>query len=159
MGSAQAEQRWRGGTTVSSSSPAFGRQWRRRSEAWEWRRKERMRPLAPRGSCSAQTRASTRTGRSAWGLPRRRLGGGRAAVARAWRAQETPGRERSRGGRGRRRRVDMCSSWRWSSGSCADGERRWQSRSEGEAAVAEEEEAGNVRRACLQFPKSSGTSL
>jgi hypothetical protein len=118
-----------------------------------------MRPTARRGSCSTQAHANTGTGRSIWGLPRRRLGGGRAAVARAWRAQETPGRERSRGGRGRRRRVDMCSSWRWSSGSCADGERRWQSRSEGEAAVAEEEEAGNVRRACLQFPKSSGTSL
>jgi hypothetical protein len=115
-GSVQAEQRWRGGATVSSSSPAFGRQWRRRSEAWEWRRKEGMHPLALRGSCSARARASTRTGRSVWGLPRQRLGGGRAAVACAWRAQETPGREGSRGGRGRRRRVGMYSSWRWSSG-------------------------------------------
>jgi hypothetical protein len=119
MGSAQAEQRWRGGATVSSSSPAFGRQWRRRSEAWEWRRKEGMRPLASRGSSSAIARASTRTGRSVWGLPRRRLGGGQAAVARAWRAQGTPGRERSRGGGGRRRRVGMCSSWRWR---CGGGE-------------------------------------
>jgi hypothetical protein len=41
------------------------------------------------------------------------------AVARAWRAKGMPGRERSRGGRGRRRRVDMCSSWRWR---CGGGE-------------------------------------
>jgi hypothetical protein len=40
------------------------------------------------------------------GLPRRRLGGGRAATARAWRAQKRPGEKRSRGGEGRGRRVD-----------------------------------------------------
>jgi hypothetical protein len=82
-GSVQAEQLWRGGATVSSSSPAFGRQWRRRSEAWEWGRKGRMRPLAPWGSCSAQARADTRTGRGR----RRRVekisaGGGAAAAVK-----------------------------------------------------------------------------
>jgi hypothetical protein len=40
------------------------------------------------------------------GLPRRRLGGGRAATACAWRAQKRPGEKRSRGGEGRGRRVD-----------------------------------------------------
>jgi hypothetical protein len=127
----QVEQLWRGGATVSSSSLAFGWKWWRCSEASEWKRKGRMRTLAPRGSCSAQACANTRIGRSVWSLPRRRLGGGRATVARAWRAQETPRREGSRSGRGRRRRVCMCSSWRWSSGSCAGGERRWQKQSRG----------------------------
>jgi hypothetical protein len=42
MRSVQAGQWWRGGTTVSSSSPAFGWKWQRRSEAWEWRRRRRM---------------------------------------------------------------------------------------------------------------------
>jgi hypothetical protein len=116
---------------VSSSSPAFGWKWWRHSETSEWKRKRRMRPIAPRGSCSAQARTNTRIGRSVWSLPWRRLGGGRAAVARAWRAQETPEREGSRGGRGRRRRVGMCSSWRLSSGSCVGGERRWQEQSRG----------------------------
>jgi hypothetical protein len=37
-------------------------------------------------------------------------------------------------------------SWRWSSGYCAGGERRWQSEAEGEAAVAEEEEAGRCQQ-------------
>jgi hypothetical protein len=50
-----------------------------------------MRPTARWGSCSAQARANTGAGRSIWGLPRWRLGGGRAAVACAWRAQERQG--------------------------------------------------------------------
>jgi hypothetical protein len=146
MGSAQAEKPWRGGATVSSSSLAFGWQLRRRSEVSEWRRKERMRPLALRGSCSAQACANTRTGRLIWGLPRRRPGGGRAAVARAWRAQETLGREGRRGGGGRERRVGTCRSWRWSSGCGIGGKRRWQERSRGGSRAPEEEEAGRCQR-------------
>jgi hypothetical protein len=90
-----------------------------------------MRPTAQWGSCSAQARANTGTGRSIWGLPRRRLGGGRAAAARAWRAQETPGREGSRGGRGRGRRVGACRGWRWSLGRGVGGERRGRNRAQG----------------------------
>jgi hypothetical protein len=89
------------------------------------------RPLAPRGSSSAQARANARTGRLVWSLPRRQLGGGRAAVACAWRAQETPRREGSRGGRGRGRRVGACRGWRWSLGCGAGGERRGRSRAGG----------------------------
>jgi hypothetical protein len=125
------DQRWRGGTTVSSSSPAFGWKCQRRSEAWEWRKKEITRPLAPRVNSSAQSRANAKLGRSVWSLPQRQLGGGRAVVARAWRAQGTPGRERSRGGRGKGRRVGMYRSWRWSSGRGAGGKRRWQERNRG----------------------------
>jgi hypothetical protein len=47
-----------------------------------------MRPTARRGSCSTQAHANTGTGRSIWGLPRQRLGGGRAAVASAGDARE-----------------------------------------------------------------------
>jgi hypothetical protein len=53
VGSVQAERRWRDGATVSLSSLAFGRQWQRCSEAWEWRKKEGMCPLASWGSRSA----------------------------------------------------------------------------------------------------------
>jgi hypothetical protein len=42
-------------------------------------------------------------------------------------------------------------------GHCADGERRWQSEAEGEAAVTEEEEAAGVSRTSLQFEKIPGT--
>jgi hypothetical protein len=42
--------------------------------------------------------------------------------------------------------VGRCSSWRWSSGACAGGERRWQEqRAEREAAMAEEDEAGKCQ--------------
>jgi hypothetical protein len=131
---------------VSSSSPAFGWQWRWRSEASEWGRKERMRALALRGSGSAQACAKTRAGLLIWSLPRRRLGGGRAAVACAWRAQEKPGREGSRGWGGRGRRVGTSRSWRWSSGCCTDGERWWQERSRGGSRAPEEEEAGSCQK-------------
>jgi hypothetical protein len=100
-GPVQAERPWRGGATVSSSSPAFGRRWRRRSEAWEWRKKRRMRPTARWGGGSTQARANTGARHSIWSSPRRRLGGGRAAVVRAWRVQEMPGREGSRSGEGK----------------------------------------------------------
>jgi hypothetical protein len=79
-------------------------------------------------------------GHSIWSSPRRRLGGGRAAVVRAWRVQEMPGREGSRSREGKGRRVEGKSSRRWHSGDCAGGERRWQNGSRGEARVTEEEE-------------------
>jgi hypothetical protein len=140
----EVEQLWRGGATVSSSSPAFGWKWWRCSKASEWKRKRRMRPLVPRGSCCAQARTNMRIGRSVWSLPRRRLGGGRAAVARAWRAQETPGREGSRVGRGRGQRVGTCRSWRWSLGRGAGGERWWQEQSRG----GSEEDRGRRSSRC-----------
>jgi hypothetical protein len=40
----------------------------------------------------------------------------------------------------------MCSSWRWSSGSCAGGQRWRQSGAEGEAVVPEEDEAGRSQK-------------
>jgi hypothetical protein len=79
----QAEQLRRDGATVSSSSPAFGRQWRRRSEVWEWRRRRRMRPTARWGSCSAQARANTGLG-ARFGACH---GGGSVAAERRWRAR------------------------------------------------------------------------
>jgi hypothetical protein len=99
-----------------------------------------MQPTARWGSGSTQARANTGAGHSIWGSPRRRLGGGRAAVVRAWRVQEMPGREGSRSGEGKGRRVEGKSSRRWRSGDCAGGERRWQNGSRGEARVTEEEE-------------------
>jgi hypothetical protein len=152
-GLVQAEQLRRNGTTVSSSSPAFGWKWQLGSEAWEWERKEITRLLAPRGSSSAHARANAKPGCSVWSLPRRQLGGGRAAVARAWRAQGTPGRERSRGGRGKGRHVGMCRSWRWSSGAASAASGSGRSRVEGEAVVPEEDEAGRCQGNLFAIPK------
>jgi hypothetical protein len=50
------------------------------------------------------------------------------------------------GGESKGRHMGTCRSWRWSSGSCADGQRRRQSGAEGEAAVAEVEEAGRSQK-------------
>jgi hypothetical protein len=42
--------------------------------------------------------------------------------------------------------MGTCRSWRWSLGSCAGGQQRRQSGAEGEAAVAEVEEAGRSQK-------------
>jgi hypothetical protein len=46
IGLAWSEQRWRDGSMVSSSSPAFGWHGQQRSEAWKWKKKRRMLPAA-----------------------------------------------------------------------------------------------------------------
>jgi hypothetical protein len=64
----------------------------------------------------------------------------------SWHARARPEREGNSGGGSKGRRVGMCSSWRWSSGSCAGGQRRRQSGAEGEAVVPEEDEAGRSQK-------------
>jgi hypothetical protein len=63
-----------------------------------------------------------------------------------WRARARPEREGNSGGESKRRHLGTCRSLRWSSGSCAGGQRRRQSGAEGEAVVPEVEEAGRSQK-------------
>jgi hypothetical protein len=49
--------------------------------------------------------------------------------------------------------VGTCRNWRWSSGSCAGGQRRRQSGGRGEAVVPEEDEAGRCQGGLFAIPK------
>jgi hypothetical protein len=80
-----------------------------------------------------------------------------ADVRASWRARKGAAEgegERKWTGRGRRRRVGMCRSWRWSSGCGIGGEQQWQEQSKGEAVVPEEDEAGRCQGDLFAIPKN-----
>jgi hypothetical protein len=75
----------------------------------------------------------------------------------SWRARARPGREGSRGRRGKGRRVGMCRNWRWSSGRGAGGKRRWQERNRGESGGARGRRSREVSRGLVcDFRKVQG---
>jgi hypothetical protein len=112
------------------------------------------------GPSGTDAPTNTGAGHLLWSSPRRRLGGGRAAVLRAWRVQEMPGRKGSRSGEGKG------DAWEGNpAGGGARGPAPAVSDGAGaeqrvEAAVAEEEEGRQESEGPIcNFPKSSGTPL